>query len=80
MAKKPLAKSHEAEPAPVAVAKPQKAFTMERVSGGWTLVTLTYLPVGDGVEVLNVEKTVPDLKAITIEKFKIAAFKYWGQG
>lgn len=82
MAKKgpSLATSHQAEPAPVVLAKPHKAFTMERVPGGWVAVTLTFVPTADGATVLSIERTQPDLKSITIEKFKIAAFNYWGQG
>lgn len=51
----------------------RKAFTIEKGDGGWSLVTVTY----EGKKILDIERTEPDLKAIAIEKFKIAAFRYW---
>ena len=58
------------EKAPAAVTK---AFSMDRVEGGWRF--LTYIFHDD--ELVETERTEPELKSITIEKFKIAAFKYW---
>lgn len=74
-----VAQAHD--PAPVlspvpAAQKLRQAFTVERVAGGWVLVTLN---INDAYEVVSVEKTVPDLKAVVLEKFKIASFKYWSQ-
>lgn len=54
----------------------QKAFTLERVPGGWSLVTFT-IDAATG-KTLEVHRTEPDMKALAIEAFKIAAFKYWG--
>lgn len=56
--------------------KLQKAFTVERVKDGWSFVTVTYK---DGIpwNIVDIERSEPELKSITIEKFKIAAFKYW---
>lgn len=61
-------------PVPILEVTPNKAFTMERGRHGWVLATLTY---SDDGKLLDIERSEPDLKMIIIEKFKIAAFKYW---
>lgn len=74
MAKAPKA----AEPtAPKSVKKPRKAFTLERAAKGWALVTVTYQDEGDVGEIVEIERSQPDLKMIMIEKFKLAALRYW---
>lgn len=50
-----------------------KAFSIERVKGGWVHVTITFQ---DG-QITEIVYSEPDLKVIIIEKFKIEAFKYW---
>jgi len=78
---KPKAKTPSPE-APTSEPKlKRKAFTIERIAGGWSFVTLTYESdngMGEVVgEIVAVERSEPDLKVIILEKFKIAAFKYW---
>lgn len=85
---KPLKKAET--PAPAAAAKPaallplgdkpRKAFSLERVEGGWRLVTFTYASDANGDRLVDVQRGQPDLKAITIEYLKIAQFKYWTEG
>ncbi len=53
------------------------AFTVERVPGGWSFVTITYDGDASHGQILKVERTEPDVKSITLEKFKIASFKHW---
>ncbi len=83
---KPKAKAPaKAEEIKAPEAKPtvlRKAFTVERVAGGWSFVTLTY-ESDDGMgevfgSVVAVERSEPDLKTIILEKFKIAVARYWG--
>ncbi len=68
MAKIKLDPKEEASVTPI-----QKAFTVERVAGGWQFITLMFQ---DG-QIIDIERSEPDLKAVALEKFKIAAFKYW---
>lgn len=56
-----------------------QAFTLERVQGGWRLVTLDYVRRGQEVELVDQKASEPDLKSIAIEKFKLAAFTYWSK-
>lgn len=70
----PEVKPAPAAPAPVASEKVHKAFTLERVKDGWSMLTVTF----QGDKLLSVERTEPDMKSFAIEHFKIAAFKYWG--
>lgn len=51
-----------------------QAFSVQRVPGGWSFVTVNYL--GDGT-LLSVEKSQTDVKPIILERFKIAALRYW---
>ncbi len=51
----------------------RKAFTIERADGAWTLATLYY----QDDQIVQINRTVPDLKAQAINSFKIAAFNYW---
>ena len=53
----------------------RKAFTIEKANGAWSQVTIRY----QGNNIVNVERTVPDLKAIALERFKIEAFNYWSR-
>jgi hypothetical protein len=63
------------KPEPVYVpATQRKAFSVERVPNGWAFVTVTY--TDEGV-IESVEKSEPDVKSIIIERFKIAALKWW---
>lgn len=50
-----------------------QAFSMERMANGWSFLTYTFFDD----QLKRIDRTEPDLKSITIEKFKIAAFKYW---
>ncbi len=52
----------------------RKAFTLEREGEGWIMVTLTYA----GQMITGREATVPDIKAVAVERFKIAVARYWG--
>ncbi len=62
-------------PAGVVAAQPRRqAFSIERGLHGWCFVTITYTDDGKTVEV---ERSQPDLKVMALEKFKIAAAKYW---
>jgi hypothetical protein len=54
----------------------KKAFTVERVPGGWSFVTFGYDDMQKG-KMVEVERSQPDMKAMTIEKLKINLFKYW---
>jgi len=55
----------------------RQVHAVERVDGGWIMVTLHYRENELGAEVVKIEKTVPDIKPMAIEKLKIASFKYW---
>lgn len=70
-----MAKKQEApiEVVPVVPPKERKFFSLERSKEGWVMMTLTMLDD----DVSSITATDPDLKAVAIEKFKIAAFKYW---
>lgn len=59
---------------PKASKKEGKAFSIERQDGNWVMVTIHYR----GREILSIERTMPDLMAVAIERFKINAAKYWG--
>ncbi len=52
----------------------KKAFTVERVAGGWALVTILYT---DDDKLVSIERTESDIKPIILEKLKIAQFKNW---
>lgn len=75
-------KAQGAAPAELALkeTKPRRAFTVERVEGGWRFVTFTYATDAAGDRIVSVTRTEPDLKAITIEALKIAVFNYWTKG
>lgn len=82
MAKKPFPKTSEPVTEPVAppleavVEEPTlKAFTVERVKGGWQFVTLSYR----GDQLIDIQRGEPNLKAIILEQFKIASFHYWSK-
>ncbi len=51
----------------------EKTFTIRRVKQGWVFVAIT---LKDG-NIVDIDRSEPDLKAVAIEKFKIASFKYW---
>ncbi len=63
-------------PVPVLVSYP--TFTVLRCPGGWTMVTTEIQINADGEPwVVDVKKTEPNLKALALEAFKLAAFKHW---
>ncbi len=51
------------------------AFAVERCENGWEFVDLKYR----GMYIVEVQKSQPDIKAVTIGHFKIAAQKYWNE-
>lgn len=53
--------------------KVYKAFSIDRIKEGWVFVVITFQ---DGV-VTDITYSEPDIKAVILEKFKIAAAKYW---
>ncbi len=55
----------------------RRAFSVQRVGGAWSFVTIFYLDYGDWSEIVDVKMTTPDIKAVTVEHFKLAAFRYW---
>lgn len=55
----------------------RKAFTVARVPGGWSFVELTYASDGKDDVIVGKVVTQPDIKAVAVEKFKIAAARYW---
>ena len=52
-----------------------KAFSIERVKDGWVFVELG---LEDG-KIVSVTKTEPNIKAIAVDRFKLAAFDYWSK-
>ena len=56
-------------------ARPLEAFTIERATNGWSMVTIIFHPNGT----MGVTKTEPNLKAFAIADFKKAAFEYWNK-
>ena len=50
-------------------------FSVRRCAGGWEYIRLRVSP--DLTKVLSVEKSVPDMKAVCCERFKINVGKYW---
>ena len=66
----------ETEVMPLEPQKPQPymiAYTIERVVGGWSLVKVCF----KDNELISVEKSEPDLKAVAVERLKIDSVKYW---
>ena len=52
------------------------AFTVIRVPGGWSFVKMT---VDEEHNVLTWEQSVPDMKSIITERFRIEVGKYWSK-
>lgn len=55
------------------IVETRKAFSIERVKDGWSFVAYTI----ENGKIVDVDRSEPDLKAVILEKFKIASFKYW---
>ena len=52
------------------------AYTVIRVAGGWAFVVLD---LDEEWNTIGVHQSLPDMKAITTEAFRIAVGKYWGK-
>lgn len=66
------------QPTPAAPQLTYKSFTVLRAQGGWSMITTTIeVDAAGNPQVTNVEKTQPDIKAVALEQFKIAAYNYW---
>ena len=66
----PVTKAQEGKPL-----KTFPFFTIQRKPGGWSFIEARLAP--DMKTVVDVEESMPDMKAVAIERFKIAAAKYW---
>lgn len=55
--------------------EPRKAFTVVRIPGGWSFHELTYSPSSG--QILSTSEMQPDIKDVALERFKIAAVKWW---
>lgn len=51
-------------------------FTTIRVQGGWAFVKAT---MDEDFNLLTVEMSQPDVKAVILERFKIEVGKFWGR-